>query len=164
MQWMRYGFVFIIIFLGPWAKAQSITGHVYDEKNEPLPFATIQIIDSDQGAVSNQEGYYSLNLKPGNYKFRFQYVGYHTKDTTIQLLTSNIRILNIKLNRASFTLPTVEVNGKDEDPAYTIMRRAIGKASYHANQIDSYNARVYIKGSGRLLKVPFLFKNKINKE
>jgi hypothetical protein len=143
--------------------AQSVSGHIWDSNREPLPYATIQVVNTDQGAVSNQEGYFQINLKEGKYNLRFQYVGYQTKDTTIQVRADSKIILNILLTHQSFTLPTVTVDGKDEDPAYTIMRRAIGKATYHANQIDEYKARVYIKGSGRLLKVPFLFKNKINK-
>lgn len=145
-------------------KAQIVSGHIFDSSHEPLPYATIQIVNTDQGAVSNQEGYFQINLKEGKFNLRFQYVGYQTKDTTIQVKTESKIVLNIILPHQSFTLPTVIVDGKDEDPAYTIMRRAIGKATYHANQIEEYRARVYIKGSGRLLKVPFLFKNKINKE
>ncbi|MEP7322027.1 MAG: DUF5686 and carboxypeptidase regulatory-like domain-containing protein [Saprospiraceae bacterium] len=155
----------VVILMGTsLMNGQSLSGHVYENNNDPLPYATIQILNSDQGAVSNQDGYFQINLKEGTYTLRFQYVGYRTKDTTININRENNRPLNVRIVHESFTLPTVTVNATDEDPAYTIMRRAIGKASYHANQIDEYRARVYIKGSGRLLKVPFLFRNKIKKE
>ncbi len=145
-------------------QAQSISGRVIDEQGAPLPYASIIVRNTDIGAVSNQEGYFRIQLQPNtNYQLRIQYVGYRTRDTTILTRTGDIMI-NIKLSPESLTLPTVTIDGQNEDPAYTIMRRAIGKASYHANQINAYRAKVYIKGSGRLLKVPFLFKNKIKKE
>ncbi|MEO5582037.1 MAG: DUF5686 family protein, partial [Saprospiraceae bacterium] len=161
---IRHLILFVILFGTSMVTGQSISGHVYENNNDPLPYATIQILNSNQGTVSNQDGYFQINLKEGVYILRIQYVGYRTKDTSIHINRDNIRPLNVRMVHESFTLPTVTVNATDEDPAYTIMRRAIGKASYHANQIDEYRARVYIKGSGRLLKVPFLFRNKIKKE
>ena len=60
-------------------------------------------------------------------------------------------------------LPEAIVSGNGEDPAYTIMRRAIAKAKYHSMQVDEYHAMVYIKGSGRLFKTPWLLRKQINK-
>ncbi|MDV7399646.1 DUF5686 family protein, partial [Arthrospira platensis SPKY1] len=51
-----------------------------------------------------------------------------------------------------------------EDPAYTVMRKAIAKASYHRQQLDSYEAEVYIKGSGRLKNAPFFLRKTLEKE
>ena len=61
-------------------------------------------------------------------------------------------------------LEGVVVSSDREDPAYTIMRKAIAKAKYHTQQIDSFSANVYIKGSGRLKGVPGLFRKRIEKE
>ena len=58
----------------------------------------------------------------------------------------------------------VEVVAGEENPAYTIMRKAIAKSKYHLQQIDSYNATVYIKGSGRLKKAPFWIRRQLKKE
>lgn len=141
----------------------NISGKIRDEKNEALPFASIQVLQKDIGAVSNAEGFYSIHVEPGSYTVRIQFLGYGTKDTVITLSGESLK-LNIKLYPESLVLPQVTILSSNEDPAYAIMRRAIAKAPYHANQINSYTAKVYIKGSGRLLKVPFLFRNKIKKE
>ena len=61
-------------------------------------------------------------------------------------------------------LQTVTINSGTEDPAYTIMRKAIAKAKYHTQQIDEYTARVYIKGAGQLIDYPWLAKKAIEKE
>lgn len=142
---------------------QQIKGRVTDTRNVELPFATIQIIGTDKGAVTNADGYYELDLNEGTYRIRFQFVGYKTKDTTIQIGTSS-KTIHVALKAEAVTLPTAVITGDNEDPAYTIMRRTIAKAPYHANQIDKFNARVYVKGSGRLLKIPFLLRGRIKKE
>jgi hypothetical protein len=49
---------------------------------------------------------------------------------------------------------TVTVKAGKEDPAYTIMRKAIAKAKFHTQQIDAYSATVYIKGKGQLTDYP----------
>ena len=60
-------------------------------------------------------------------------------------------------------LQTVTVKAGNEDPAYTIMRKTIAKAQYHLQQLDSYSARVYIKGSGQLKDYPWLGETTIGK-
>jgi hypothetical protein len=72
--------------------------------------------------------------------------------------------LNIILTVQDIVLKTVEIDGNDEDPAYTIMRKAIAKANYHRNILDSYSARVYIKGAGKLKDYPWLAKKQLQKE
>lgn len=162
MKWTRILWLMGLMVSVVSLEAQTISGIIVDNKGIPLPFATIQITQSDLGVVSNQEGYYTLNLDKGEYRLRYQYVGYKNLDTLIRV--ENSKTINIRLNPEALTLPTVVIDGSNEDPAYTIMRRAIAKAPYHANQIETYQARVYIKGSGRLLKTPFLFRNRIKKE
>jgi len=44
------------------------------------------------------------------------------------------------------------------------MRKAIAKASYHRQQIDTYEAQVYMKGTGRMNKIPRLFRKKLEEE
>lgn len=142
---------------------QTISGTVTDDKGLAMPFATIQVAGTEKGGVSNQDGYYSIQTGPGVYQLRYQFVGYKNLDTLVTMTNRNLTI-NIRLQPEALTLPTAIIDGSNEDPAYTIMRRTIAKAPYHANQVETYRAMVYIKGSGRLLKTPFLFRNRIKKE
>ncbi len=68
------------------------------------------------------------------------------------------------LHEQARMLETVIVTSDAEDPAYTIMRKAIAKAKYHQQQIDRFTARVYIKGAGQLKDYPWLAKRAIEKE
>tara|TARA_B100000497_G_C7696293_1_gene425627 strand:- start:1241 stop:4069 length:2829 start_codon:yes stop_codon:yes gene_type:complete len=59
------------------AQSGIITGTVNDgEYNDILPFANVIIKDSQRGALSDFEGKYSLELKPGIYTVQFSFVGY----------------------------------------------------------------------------------------
>ena len=61
--------------LNPSIVGQSISGLVRDETNVPLPYATIQVTKTNKGAVTNQDGFFQIQIDPGTYNFRFQYVG-----------------------------------------------------------------------------------------
>ena len=68
------------LFLSASAFAQTgkITGTVTDaETGEPLPGVNVVIVDAQQGATTDAEGYYSiLNVSPGTYDVRASFVGF----------------------------------------------------------------------------------------
>jgi hypothetical protein len=50
-------------------------------------------------------------------------------------------------------IEAVVVSSNGEDRAYRIMRNAIARAPYHRDQVASYNAEVYLKGSVDVVKI-----------
>src|SRR5688572_8985498 len=108
-------------------QAQGIKGKVTDTQGDPLPFASIIIVGTNHGIATNIEGDYVLPLIPGRHHIRFQYLGYSVIDTTIQTGTS-FSSFNVKMQPEVVALAEATVSGTGEDPAYTIMRRAIAKA------------------------------------
>lgn len=155
----------IIVFLiaSTSAFAGGVRGYVRDAGGGPLEFASIFVQETGSGAVTNAEGFYELRLDPGNYTLVFQYLGYESKVEKIAI-GDLFKELNINLTQQPLELRTVDVVEGNEDPAYTVMRKAIAKASYHRQQLDAYKAQVYIKGSGRLLKAPFFLRKELKKE
>jgi hypothetical protein len=145
------------------ANAGGIKGTVKDEKGEPLAFATIFVKQTGSGTTTNINGAYELSLGPGSYEITFQYVGYQTVVQQIDV-SSTFTIVDVVLLTQATLLQTVTVRAGKEDPAYTIMRKAIAKANYHRNQLDSYQAKVYIKGAGQLKDYPWLAKRQLEKE
>lgn len=146
------------------AIAQStIRGSITNEKGQPLEFATIIIKENGKGAIANIEGEYEIRMAPGQYTFVFQYLGYEAKEVQINA-KKGAQSHDIVLQPQAYELNTVEIVGGKEDPAYTVMRKAIAKADYHRNQLDRYETTVYIKGAGRLKKTPGLLRAQIEKE
>lgn len=143
--------------------AQGIRGLITDENGETLPYASIYIRETSTGTSSNANGHYELLLSPGSYQVTYQFVGYATQVKQVKVKDA-FETLNIGLKPQSKFLDEVSVTATSEDPAFTIMRKAIAKAPYHLVQCDSYSAEVYLKGTGKLTKIPWLARRAIAKE
>lgn len=146
-----------------YAFSGGVRGVVKDENSEPLAFATIFVKQTGSGTTTNINGEYDLTLPAGSYEISFQFLGYETVVKQIHI-TATFEEVDVVLKSQATMLQTVTVNAGKEDPAYTIMRKAIAKATYHRNQLDSYSARVYIKGTGQLKDYPWLAKRQLEKE
>jgi len=159
----RLLFLCLLLAYTPVAFAGGVKGTIKNQRGEPLEFATIFVQETGTGATANIEGLYEIRLEPGDYTLIFQYLGYkaHVEKVSVGALFKD---LNVELVEQVLQLKTVEVLEGREDPAYTVMRKAIAKADYHRQQVDSYSAKVYIKGSGRLKDSPFFLRKTIAKE
>jgi hypothetical protein len=115
------------------------------------------------GSATDLQGKYEIQLPPGHYDLVFQFLGYESVNRSVDI-TSDFVVLDVILKTQVMMLQTVTVNAQKEDPAYTIMRKAIAKAKYHTQQIDKYTAKVYIKGKGKLTDYPWLAKRALEKE
>ena len=63
-----------------------------------------------------------------------------------------------------YQIPEVRITASGEDPAYGIMRKAIGLAPYYLNNISYYKANVYLKGNLLINKIPRLIKKSMERE
>ncbi|HEY3403657.1 MAG TPA: DUF5686 and carboxypeptidase regulatory-like domain-containing protein [Ohtaekwangia sp.] len=142
----------------------GVKGTIQDETGKPMPYATIFVKQTGTGTTTNENGYYEITLDSGRYELVFQFLGYESQVRVVDLLKTSIIELNISLKPQATVLPTFVVQDNNEDPAYTIMRKAIAKAKYHTQQLDTYSARVYVKGTGKLKDYPWLAKRALEKE
>ncbi|MEQ8705043.1 MAG: DUF5686 family protein [Phaeodactylibacter sp.] len=145
------------------AQTGGISGKVTGPDGAPLAYASIFVKETGTGTTTNENGQYEVRLPKGNYQLIFQFLGYKTLARSVAVGT-RFELLNVTLQEQPLQLEAVDVLEGSENPAYTIMRRAIAKASYHRQQLDAYSAEVYIKGTGRIKKVPRLLRNTLEKE
>lgn len=141
----------------------GIRGIIKGDDGSPLAFATIYVRQTESGAVSDPEGKYDITLPPGSYELVYHYLGFETQSHRVEVGDGFLE-LNITLKAQVIQLQAVTIKAGKEDPAYTIMRKAIAKAKYHTQQIDTYRAKVYIKGKGQLKDYPWLAKKALEKE
>lgn len=152
---------FITLYIGSFGG--GIKGVVNSQDGSPLPFASIYIKQTESGAATDLNGRYEISLKPGQYELFYKYLGYESVSRVIEV-GEDFVVVDITLKPETILLKAVTVKAGKEDPAYTIMRKAIAKAKYHTQQIDSYLAHVYIKGKGKLKDYPWLAKKMLEKE
>ena len=143
--------------------AQGIKGKIVDQDGDPMPNASIYIPKTGTGTASNVNGIYELRLNPGQYKITYQFIGYEAQTQTINVGSGFVE-KNIQLKPQLMILSTVELSSDAEDPAYTIMRKAISKAKFHLLQINKYSATVYTKGTGQVSEIPWPFRKALEKE
>jgi len=71
----------------------NLTGRIIDaEYNMPLEFATVSVYNSEAvlitGASTDSTGMFLIRLAKGQYKIQFEFIGYGTVDTTLELSTN----------------------------------------------------------------------------
>ena len=143
--------------------AQVLHGTITDSSGEPLAYASVYISELRMGTTSNQEGLYEITLPSGTYSITFQFLGYVPVSESVTIISSDIQ-KDITLNVQYYEIPAVRISASGKDPAYYIMRKAIGMAPYHLNQVKHYKAEVYIKGGGRIDKLPKIIERKMRVE
>lgn len=156
----------VLLFLltpSSFAQTAGVHGVISDEASQPLAYATIFVKQAGTGTTANADGFYEITLPPGQYQLVFQHLG-RKSEVRVVHISEGYTELNVSLVPQEIMLQSVTIDAADEDPAYSIMRKAIAKANYHRNVLDSYSARVYIKGAGKLIDYPWLAKKALEKE
>ncbi|MGV3502596.1 MAG: carboxypeptidase-like regulatory domain-containing protein [Adhaeribacter sp.] len=65
--------------------AKTITGTVKDDKNTPLAYVSVGIVDETSGTVTNENGQFTLHLRQENQEgiLRFSFIGYETVELKV---------------------------------------------------------------------------------
>lgn len=133
--------------------SQGIEGKVVDSDGDPVAYASIFIKELTRGTTTNSLGLFSLPLPPGEYNIFFRSLGYTEVFKKVTIAGEMIE-MQVTMPPQTYMIPEVRVSANGEDPAYRVMRKAIGLANYHLNQVATYNAEIYIKGTAYFHKLP----------
>jgi len=151
---------FIILFSSGSSYSQVLKGRITTESGDPIPYSTVFIQELKQGTTANTKGDYELKLPAGKYLVTYQSLGFSPVFYDLNITDETI-IKNVILPVQYYEIPEVRISATGEDPAYNIMRKAIGMAPYYLNYIKSYKAEVYIKGNLVFNRIPRLVKKSI---
>jgi len=131
----------------------SISGKITDAEGKPVPFTSIYLKNTTRGTSANDLGLYEFRVSSGTYDVVYRFVGYKEKVEHLTVGNSNLQH-DVVLEKEIYQLKEVSVNGSGEDPAYAIIRKAIGKRKQYLNELEAYSCDVYIKGVQKLLSAP----------
>jgi hypothetical protein len=160
---MRVLFTIGLLLLSQFLQAQCIKGKVISLSGTPVPFATIYSQEVSKGTTSNVDGNYTLDLPKGKHTLTIRYLGYKTKEIEV-VCEDSIQERDIVLEEQLYKIPEVRILASGEDPAYGIMRKAVAMSYYYLNQVEAYDCRIYVKGSGKFENIPRLMKKTLKKE
>ena len=102
----------VAIAVNPIREGNMISGHVIVEGSEEnIPYATILIVGTGQGTISNEEGQFQFkNLSPGKYKLRVSAVGYKTQEKEIEVSKEYTAVVHFQMIEESFMTDEVVVS------------------------------------------------------
>lgn len=143
------------------SKGQILKGKISDTSGNPIQYSTVYIQELKQGTTATARGDYEIRLPAGSYNVFYQSLGFSFETKKVTIPVQGTVILNVILQPQYYQLPEIRVSATGEDPAYVIMRRAIGFAPYYLSQVKSYLADVYLKGNLEVLKIPKLLQKSL---
>ncbi|CAG5068420.1 hypothetical protein DYBT9623_01151 [Dyadobacter sp. CECT 9623] len=161
---MRFAFLFLLLATTcGFSNAGGIKGKISTKNGESLPYAGIAVKGSSDGTMANADGEYQFSLPAGNYEIIFQYLGFKSLTKTVTVAGDFVE-LNVTMEEQALNLNEATVGKSKEDPAYSIMRRAIAKARFHQLQLRGYTAKVYSRSTALPTKIPYLLEKRLKKE
>ena len=143
--------------------AQTLKGRITNQSGDPVQYATVYIQELRQGTTSNTKGDYEIRLPAGKYTVIYQSLGYQPVNLIINISDGAIS-KDVILPLQYYEIPEVRISASGEDPAYSIMRKAIGMAPYYQNNVSYYKAEVYLKGNLVINKIPKLLQKSMKIE
>ncbi|MEM8567033.1 MAG: TonB-dependent receptor [Bacteroidota bacterium] len=113
----RFSLVLIMLCGSAYSFAQNkvtISGYIRDAGNgEDLIGATIQVVGSTNGAVTNVYGFYSLTIPSGNAEIRISYIGFDPISVNKEFVRNET--LSVNLNASAEQLQEVIITGEAEN-------------------------------------------------
>lgn len=143
-------FLFICAFSSS-LLAQQISGYIYTEDDEPIPYANIFVQQLQTGTSADENGYYFLTIDPGEYNFVVSALGYESQ-TFKMFIDENIEH-SVILKSSSLELQEIVVKASKKDPAYAIIQKAVENKKKFLKQVESYKTEIYIKATEEVEKL-----------
>jgi len=115
---MKKQFLALVLFIIPLLgfsqeNRATVFGKVTDQDGEPLELVNVAMTASSQGAVTDENGRYSIQLPAGeDISLNFTFVGYQNKRIKLTLRSGEKRELDVTLNTSSTLLPEMVIEDK----------------------------------------------------
>ncbi len=154
--------VFFSLMFTATISAQKIHGVIRNLKGEPLPYASVIIKGTSKGVSSNGNAEYSIAVSPGVNVIICQHIGYESVEKKLEVAGDTK--IDFNLREQQLMMKEIVIQ-KGEDPAYEIIRQAIKKRAYYANQVNGFTCDFYSKDVIKLRNLPEkIMGQKISKE
>ncbi len=149
---ITFSFLLCLVFLSSISlSAQSISGYIQNENNEPIPYVNIFVKELGSGTTTDEKGYYYLTLDVGEYELIYSVLGYTTKTLEVIIEDEPFR-KDLWMESSGLELEQILVQASRRDSAYAIIQKAIDAKGDFLKQVESYRTNVYIKATEEIDK------------
>lgn len=111
--WMTLAmFLFATVLM---AQTGTITGKISDSKGAPLEFVNVSLKATNQGAITNQEGKFTIkDVMAGPVSLTASYIGFNAVTKELTLASGSDLVVEFVLSENLLGLQTVEITGRRE--------------------------------------------------
>ena len=141
---MKGSLTSFLILLSLCLKAQIISGFVKNEEGQSIPFASVFLLNSSKGTLSNSKGYYQIKVNNKSDTLLFSAIGFNEKKIALKAIASTG--IDVELSQEVNQVSTVVIKN-DENFAKEIIKKVIKNKSKYASAIQSFKAQAYVKVS-----------------
>lgn len=137
---------------------KSLKGIIRDRNTgEVLIGATVQLLNSSTGVITNKYGYYSLTLDPGHHALNVSYIGYQDLIDTVILGITN-KAVNFQLSPRTQELQAVTISALEPDfninslipSVNTLDLNTKGQIPYFLGEVDVFQGAALLPGISTL--------------
>jgi hypothetical protein len=150
---MRKLLLFVFVILSIKSTAQKITGIIFSQNGDLLPYSSITIKGTTIGASANNRAKYIIAVKPGTYTLVCQHIGYATQEKKITIQNIDEELVFF-LSEQKLDMKEIVVKSGGEDPAYAIIRSAIKKRPLYNTDVNAFTCDLYSKDIIKLRRLP----------
>jgi iron complex outermembrane receptor protein len=94
--------------------ARTLSGRVTDAGGNPVPQATVRLIEIKRTATTDNDGKYSITqIPPGSYTLSFRVIGYAPQVRKVTVSTADVTV-DVTLKASVIELPAVQVSATAE--------------------------------------------------
>ncbi|MCX6835723.1 MAG: DUF5686 family protein [candidate division Zixibacteria bacterium] len=137
-----------VVIAEPGLSQQSssiVDGVIYDaDSGKPIPYATVQVINSDRSTLANDEGKYRVILQPGETQLRFSHIAYFSQILDLAADTAGVT-QDIYLKTCMADLGVMKVYSRQYDPGQQIIVEAIRRKKDILARIHDYRCDAYTR-------------------
>ena len=117
----------LLVFLMPiFLVGQSVVGVVSGEGKKPLVGANVVIEGTDLGAVSDNDGFYSIDVPVGDYNVIASFIGYSSATSAVVVDSSDV-IVDFSLEIDAIAMSALEVLASRADETTPVAYTNVSK-------------------------------------
>lgn len=139
--------VALLLTLTSIGRAAILEGTIRNlDTGDPIPKATVRVLNSGLSAAANEEGKYRLKLKPGMYDLKFSHIAYYSEESYLAVPDGDTTIsFDIALRPSTIILKKITAYSRAYDPGQRIIVEAIRRKQEILDKLESYRFDAYTK-------------------
>ncbi|MEM9673916.1 MAG: carboxypeptidase-like regulatory domain-containing protein [Bacteroidota bacterium] len=112
---MKPSLTLLLVIVGTHLLAANLQGMITDDENNPLPGATVIVVETTTGVTTNSSGFYEIrNLEAGTYTIAVSMVGFETLRKETSVTQNEVQEVNFTLTSGTAELDEVMVIAESE--------------------------------------------------